>query len=69
MTDDELFQELISPVEPPPTSLHVDTVLSATRISVCRKCPMLQNFACTECGCSVFTKARKEQESCPIGKW
>jgi hypothetical protein len=68
MTDDELFQELISPVKAP-VPLNVDTVLSANRISICRKCPMLQNFACTECGCSVFTKARKEQESCPIGKW
>lgn len=68
MNDDELFQELMEPVYAN-VSLEINSTLAAYRITVCRQCVMFKNFACTECGCSVFTKARKEQESCPLGKW
>lgn len=41
------------------------------RLAICNSCPdlMRDNWVCGRCGCFLKMKARKEEESCPIGKW
>lgn len=48
----------------------------ASRLDICWGCDKLikdetreTTGSCTECGCSVSTKARWASEACPIGKW
>lgn len=41
----------------------------AGRIEVCRKCSVLIEGMCGECGCFAEIRAAKIKLHCPVGKW
>lgn len=39
------------------------------RLSVCDKCPFNKDWTCSECGCSITTKAKWFTQDCPKKYW
>lgn len=41
------------------------------RLAICNECPALmkENWVCSQCGCFMKVKARKEDSTCPLNKW
>ncbi len=40
------------------------------RIEICSNCPSItESFRCSECGCPMGIKARRQTAVCPLNKW
>lgn len=41
------------------------------RIEICNACPSIihETFKCSECGCPMATKAKRQTANCPLNKW
>jgi len=48
-----------------------DQTIYLKRIEICKECPSLFKpiSQCKECGCLIYTKAKLDSQSCPLGKW
>ena len=49
---------------------HVETVVAAERMEICRTCPsLLPTQQCRECWCIMPLKTKLPHAFCPLGKW
>ena len=40
------------------------------RIEICNDCPSITDtFKCSECGCPMLKKAKRQTAKCPLNKW
>jgi hypothetical protein len=41
------------------------------RIEICNACPSIihETFKCSECGCPMAKKAKRQTATCPLNKW
>lgn len=63
------FQNMYDYIDNLDEESKVDQPLYEKRLTVCKKCDLLNDGLCRACGCYVELKAVMKKNSCPYDKW
>jgi len=63
------FQNMYDYIDNLDEESKVDQPLYEKRLTVCKKCDLLNDGLCRACGCYVELRAAMKKNSCPYDKW